>query len=169
VDEHIHKDKESEQTALEAVKRHHSHMLDRLDNLVSALIGAVEDRNAALEYSAQEVLVEWCEQELIPHALAEEGPLYEGPRNTPAGKLLVDGMLSEHRVIVELVEELRRSNGVRAAVAAGSIQRIFSLHLDKENQLLMPLIAGSAELSLASAVEGIHELIDESDQDHEQH
>lgn len=167
MDAHVHKDKGSEQQALEAVRRHHSHMLHRLDTLVSALIGTVEDHKDTLEYPAQGVLVDWCEQELIPHALAEEGPLYEGPRNTAAGKLLVDGMLSEHRVIVELVEELRRSKGVRAAVAAGSIQSIFALHLDKENQLLMPLIADSAELSLAAAVEGLHELIGEDGHDRE--
>lgn len=169
MDEHSHKDETSEQQALEAVKRHHSHMLHRLDTLVSALIGAVEDHSAALEQPALEMLVEWCEQELIPHALAEEGPLYEGPRKTAAGRLLVDGMLSEHRVIVELVEELRRTHGVRAAIAAGSIRNIFALHLEKENQLLMPLIAGSTELSLAAAVEGLHELIGEGDHDHEHH
>jgi hypothetical protein len=77
----------------------------------------------------------------------------------PEAKLLVDGMLAEHQVIVDLVEELRTADGVSAAVAAGAIQRIFALHLDKENRLLMPFIMASAGLSLSRAVEGLHELV----------
>jgi len=46
-------------------------------------------------------------------------------------------------------------------VAAGAIQRIFALHLDKENRLLMPFIIESTGLSLAQAVEGLHELLGE--------
>jgi hypothetical protein len=71
-------------------------------------------------------------------------------------------MLAEHQVIVGLVEDLRGSTGVDAAVAAGSIRNIFALHLDKENRLLMPFIVASPELSLARAVEGLHELVGET-------
>ena len=46
-------------------------------------------------------------------------------------------------------------------MAAGAIQRIFALHLDKENRLLMPFIIESTGLSLAQAVEGLHELLGE--------
>lgn len=87
--------------------------------------------------------------------------MYSGPHGLPEARLLVDGMLAEHQVIVGLVEELRTSEGVAAAVAAGAIQRIFALHLDKENRLLMPFIIHSPGLSLAQAVEGLHELVGE--------
>jgi hypothetical protein len=70
-------------------------------------------------------------------------------------------MLAEHQVIVALVEELRGARGVAAAVAAGAIQRIFALHLDKENRLLMPFVVSSPGLSLAEAVSGLHELVGE--------
>ena len=156
------KNAEEEARALAAVERHHAGMLKRLDALASALIHAVTTRDAVAEHDAHEVLVEWCETELVPHALAEEGPLYGGARNMPEGTLLVDGMLAEHQVIVGLVEELRGSAGVDAAVAAGSIRNIFALHLDKENRLLMPLIVASPALSLARAVEGLHELVGET-------
>lgn len=158
----MHKDHRSEERALEAVEHHHAAMITRLKALVAALIHAVEAQDSAAEVNAREVLVEWCETELVPHALAEEGPLYGGPGKTEQGKLLVDGMLAEHRVIVGLVDELRRSQGVGAAVAAGAVQHIFALHLDKENRLLMPFIAQSPELSLADALEGLHELVGEA-------
>lgn len=160
--EAMHKDPASEKRALQAVEQHHAEMMRRLQALVDNLIQTTESRDPAAAHRAKELLVEWCETELVPHALAEEGPLYGGPRSTDQGRLLVDGMLAEHRVIVSLVEQLRRSDGVRSAVEAGAIQHIFALHLDKENRLLMPLVVRSPDMSLADAVEGLHELVGEA-------
>ena len=158
----LNKSPAEEARALAAVEQHHAGMLKRLDALASALTHAVTTRDTVAEHDAHEVLVEWCETELVPHALAEEGPLYGGARRMPECTLLVEGMLAEHRVIVGLVEELRGSAGVDAAVAAGSIRNIFALHLDKENSLLLPFIAASPALSLARTVEGLQELVGEA-------
>lgn len=155
------KDAASEAQALQAVESHHADMLKHLNGLVSLLMEAVEARDTAAEGTAQATLLDWCDSELVPHALAEEGPLYSGPRGTPEGKLLVEGMLADHRVIVDLVEELRTANGLSAAVAAAAIQRMFALHLDKENRLLMPFIVDSPQMSLAASVAGLHELVGE--------
>ena len=152
------KDAAAEAEALQAVERHHAHMLKHLNGLVALLMAAVEARDAAAEETAQATLLDWCDSHLIPHALAEEGPLYGGPHATSEGRLLVEGMLAEHRVIVDLVEELRTSNGLAAAVAGSAIQRLFALHLDKENRLLMPFIVESPDMSLAASVRGLHEL-----------
>ncbi|KQR63408.1 hemerythrin [Arthrobacter sp. Leaf337] len=160
------KDPASENEALEAVERHHASMLKRLTALVAALTSSVEKRDAGGEHDAHEILLEWLENELVPHALAEEGPLYGGPRKSAEARLLVEGMLAEHQVVVALVEEFRGARGVAAAVAAGSIQRIFALHLDKENRLLMPFVVSSPELSLAEAVSGLHELVGEEHAHH---
>ncbi|TQJ61041.1 hemerythrin HHE cation binding domain-containing protein [Arthrobacter sp. SLBN-83] len=159
------KDLSSERQALQAVEAHHADMLRHLNGLVGLLIEAVEG-DAAAAQAAQSTLLDWCDKELVPHALAEEGPLYSGPHGTPEAKLLVDGMLAEHQVIVGQVEELRTADGVSAAVAAGAIQRIFALHLDKENRLLMPFVVQSPGLSLAHAVEGLHELVGEGRSGH---
>ena len=153
------KDAAAEAQALQAVERHHAAMLKQLKGLVALLMDAVEAGNAPDEEGARAAVLAWCDSELVPHALAEEGPLYGGPRATPEARLLVEGMLAEHRVIVGLVEELRTSTGLSAAVAAGTIQHLFALHLDKENGLLMPFIAGSPDLSLAGAVQGLHQLV----------
>lgn len=155
------KDSAAEAEALAAVERHHGSMLRRLTALTDALTSAVENHDSVSEHDAHEVLLEWCENELVPHALAEEGPLYSGPRETAEGRLLVEGMLAEHQVIVALVEEFRGTRGVAAAIAAGAVQRIFALHLDKENRLLMPFVVSQPGLSLAEAVSGLHELVGE--------
>lgn len=155
------KDAGAEAQALHAVEAHHADMLRQLNALVGLLTEAVEARDPAAGQETQAALLDWCDTVLVPHALAEEGPMYSGPHGLPEARLLVDGMLAEHQVIVGLVEELRTSEGVAAAVAAGAIQRIFALHLDKENRLLMPFIIHSPGLSLAQAVEGLHELVGE--------
>lgn len=54
-----------------------------------------------------------------------------------------------------------------SAVACSAIQRIFALHLEKENRLLMPFIAASPELSLAESVRGLHELTGETEGRHQ--
>lgn len=153
------KDAATEAQALLAVESHHAAMLKQLDGLVAALVEAVEARNDAAEGTARAALLDWCDNDLVPHALAEEGPLYGGPRATAEGRLLVEGMLAKHRAIVGLVEELRTSAGLSAAVAGATIQRLFALHLDQENGLLMPFIVDSPDLSLAEAVRGLHHLV----------
>jgi hypothetical protein len=157
------KDPGDEQAALAAVERHHARMLAELRQLVASLIQAVENHSGE-ERSARDALAAWCNHELVPHALAEEGPLYTGPGKTEQGRLLVAGMLAEHQAIVGLVDRLRNSEGVQAAVAGGAIEELFAVHLDKENRLLMPLVAESPELSLADAVRGLHQLVGEAHQ-----
>ncbi|QDY91130.1 hemerythrin domain-containing protein [Arthrobacter sp. UKPF54-2] len=165
----VPKNAEDEARALAAVEAHHAGMLKRLRALIGALTEAVSAHNTVAEHDAHEVLVEWCETELVPHALAEEGPLYSGAGATPEGRLLVAGMLAEHQVIVSLVERLRSAQGVDAAVAAAGIGEVFALHLDKENRLLMPLIVESPGLSLAESVAGLHELVGEASVHDTQH
>lgn len=156
---HVQKNPEAEQHALAAVEHHHGRMLAELQDHVTALIQAVENLEAATERSARDELLAWCRHELVPHALAEEGPLYSGPKETDQGRLLVEGMLAEHKVIVGLVDRLGTTEGVQAAVTGAAIKEIFALHLEKENRLLMPFIVQSPELSLADAVQGLHELV----------
>ncbi|MFJ6003179.1 hemerythrin domain-containing protein [Arthrobacter sp. NPDC092385] len=160
------KDAGAETAAMRAVEEHHAAMLEELSGLAASLVESVGARDSAAEERARSALLGWCAGELVPHALAEEGPLYSGPGSDPEARLLVDGMLSEHKVIVALVEELRRSRGVPAAVAGDAIRRIFALHLDKENRLLMPFIVQSPTMVLADAVSGLHELVGEHGHDH---
>jgi hypothetical protein len=151
-----------EAAALEAVAKHHESLLKRLDALVSMLTHAVKAGDAVAEHDAHGVLLEWCETELLPHALAEEGALYGGAGRAPEGRLLVAALLAEHQAFVGLIEELRGASGVDAAVTAGAIRNVFAGHLDKENRLLLPLIVASPGLSLAQAVEGLSELVGEA-------
>lgn len=147
--------------ALAAIEEHHAHMLERATALADALVGAVAAGDAGTAYDERANLVGWCEDELIPHAVAEEGPLYGGARETEEARLLVEGMLMDHQTIVGLVEELRGAEGVQAAAIGVAIARAFALHLRKENELLFPYIAASPALSLAQSVAGQESLVGE--------
>jgi uncharacterized protein (DUF2249 family) len=146
-----------------AVEQHHALLAGSLALRVEGLVAASADRNDDVARQAREHLVEWCRAELVPHALAEEKAMYPAAQALPEGRLLVKGMLAEHVVIVSLVDELdRATDPVRAAVAARSLQTLFESHLDKENNLVVPLLAGASDVSLAEVLSGMHELLGEA-------
>jgi hypothetical protein len=108
----------------------------------------------------QRTLVGWLHRELLPHAAAEEGALYPAAAGHPAGRLLVDGMLAEHRAITALVGELAGAgDAVAAAAAARALSALFEAHLAKENDLILPLLLAADDISLAGLLDGMHDLL----------
>jgi len=151
--------------AVEAVKNHHAQLAGALAVQVEALVDAAAHGDLAVAAAASDALVRWCDDELIPHALAEEKAMYPAAHEDVRARLLVDAMLAEHQDLVALVEAVRQSTGpVRAAASAQALRSLFDSHLAKENEQILPLLAGSGEVSLAGILEGMHELL--GGQDH---
>ena len=96
---------EAEAAAVAAVEQHHAQLAGALNLRVETLLGSVASGDPAAERDRSE-LVEWCNRELVPHALAEEKALYPAAHGMAEARLLVDGMLDEHRVITGLVGEI---------------------------------------------------------------
>ncbi|WP_422936039.1 hemerythrin domain-containing protein [Sinomonas sp. P47F7] len=146
--------------AAAALGYRHDRMLERVRGLTGSLLAAAEagDRNTAHDEQAN--LVSWCEDELIPHMLAEEGPLYAGAHATGEAGLLVEALLQEHQALVGLVDELRGASGVKAAAVGFMIARLFALHIGQEERLLLPFIAASPGLSLAEAVGSLDDVVE---------
>lgn len=161
---------EADARAAEAVEQHHAQMAGTLAARVEALVSAA-GRNEELAGAARAELVEWCERELVPHALAEEGTMYPAARARTEGRLLVDGMLEEHKVITGLVREVADSaDPVRAAAAAKALAVMFDSHLAKENDLVLPLLVAAPDVSVADLLGGMHELLGGgADHDHGDH
>jgi uncharacterized protein (DUF2249 family) len=151
---------EADARAAQAVEEHHAQLAGALAVQVEALLGAAAAGDAARADQARSALVSWCEQELVPHALAEEKSLYVPALRKPEGRLLVEGMLAEHERIVGLVRELGQgSDAVRQAAAARALQVMFDSHLAKENELVLPLLLADAQVSVAELLAGMHELL----------
>jgi iron-sulfur cluster repair protein YtfE (RIC family) len=109
---------------------------------------------------ARDELLDYLKAELVPHARAEEETLYRAAAAQPEGRLLIEGMLAEHRAITSLVEELDTATApVRAAAIAGALAAVFATHLTKENDLVVPLIGDAGQTSLADLLAGMHALL----------
>jgi uncharacterized protein (DUF2249 family) len=149
-----------DERAARAVVRHHSDLEAALIGHVTRLVGAVDVGDPQQAWQCRDELVAWLHDELLPHASAEEAALYPAAADLPAGKLLVEGMLGEHRAITALVTELRESTSPTAAAAtARALQAVFAIHLAKENDLVVPLLVAADSVSLAALLDGMHDLI----------
>jgi uncharacterized protein (DUF2249 family) len=149
----------AEAAAVAAVEQHHAQLAGALRLRVEALLGAVAGGGPAAEHERRE-LVEWCNRELVPHALAEEKALYPAAHAKAESRLLVDGMLDEHRVITGLVGEISAAADLARAAAAGyALVVMFAAHLTKENELILPLLAAAPDVALADLLAGMHELL----------
>ena len=154
--------------AAAAVEQHHGLLAGSLALRVERLLAVVDHPGSDAARHAQEDLVAWCRTELLPHASAEEDALYPAARALPEGRLLVDGMVAEHAAIVGLVDEIAGATDiVRAAGAARALQALFEVHVSKENELVVPLLAGAPDISLSGILSGMHELLGETAHDGE--
>ena len=141
-----------------AVEAHHTELSGALARHVQRLVDAAASGGDADALRTE--LVAWCQRELVPHALAEERAMYPAAQALTEGRLLVTGMLGEHSVITGLVDEVASgTDDVRAAAAATALRVVFDDHLRKENELVLPLLVSSPDVSVAALLGGMHELL----------
>lgn len=91
----------------------------------------------------------YLDTEILPHAAAEEGTLYQAAVSQARGSELVRTLTAEHRDLAGLVARLQAPvDGAEAASAAESIATLFAAHAAKENDLLLPaLVSSGADLA----------------------
>jgi len=151
---------EADARAAEAVEEHHAQLAGALALKVTSLSAAARARRQVDADEVRADLVTWCRTELVPHALAEEGTLYRAAAERVEARLLVEAMLAEHRVLVGLVDDLARADdAVTAAELARALLVLFESHLAKENEQVLPLLVAAPEVSVATLLGGMHELL----------
>ena len=158
---------ERDQDAAAAVIGHHTQLASELAHHATRLRDAAAGHGSESDWQRyQAELQGWLHSELLPHAEAEEGALYPAAAAQPGAKLLIDGMLAEHRAITTLVSELADAEtAVEAAAAARALEAVFEAHVAKENELILPLLLGADQVSLADLLAGMHDLLGESEAD----
>jgi uncharacterized protein (DUF2249 family) len=152
--------------AAERVVQHHAAMAGKVAALVGTLATATSGEDAR---AARNALVAWSREELMPHALAEEGTLYAAARQLPEARLLVEAMLAEHATIAALIDALESApQPARAVAAAGALEAVLDVHLHKENELLLPVLMSSPDHSVADMLAGMHELLGHEGEAHDE-
>jgi uncharacterized protein (DUF2249 family)/iron-sulfur cluster repair protein YtfE (RIC family) len=159
----------SDAAAVDAVMRHHAELAGALGARVDALVtavGAVAGNGMAPVNRSRGLLVDFCADELLPHAAAEEATLYPAAASDQRAGLLVEAMLAEHRVLLGLVEDVRATDSpVGAAATATALRVLFDVHLAKENDLILPLVAADPGVSLSAILAGMHQLLGAGEED----
>lgn len=145
--------------AVAAVEQHHAELAGTLGAHVAALLTTAAAGGDAFA-TARERAGAFLHGELAPHAAAEEQALYPAAATSERAALLIEGMLAEHGAIARLVGEVTTvDDPVRAAAAGYALQVLFDVHLAKENELVLPVVAGDPATSLADILAGMHELL----------
>ncbi len=155
-----------DRAAAEAVVRHHVELETGLRQHTESLLSLTEAGYVPEAEQARRELVAYLRDHLVPHARAEEQTMYPAAAGLPGGALLIEGMLSEHRTIMALADEVATVGApVRAAAAGRALAALFGNHLAKENDLVLPLIAAARDVSLAGVLAGMHDLLGEAGHD----
>ncbi len=150
---------DGEALALARVCEHHDRLARRLDLLVDALITAVVDDDRVRMEIARSEIVNYLLRELLPHADAEEDSVYPAARTIPWAMAITDELAHEHVVLNQLTQRLEdERHPVRSATTAESLRVMFRHHVTSENTVVLPLVAATPGLSLASLVSALHEL-----------
>src|SRR5665213_1852460 len=143
--------------AFDAMLQHHRALDEHVGVRIAALVGAVE---SGIAYEpAVAALVAFLAEEVLPHAVAEEHTIYRvaGARADLAGTVKV--MVGEHRLLTSAVESLASAATAPAALEQGSeIGALFTAHVNKENELLLPALVEDDNVDLAQLLVQMHRL-----------
>jgi uncharacterized protein (DUF2249 family) len=143
--------------AAAAIVRHHAQLQATLHEDVDAVVAAVAAGRSP--EAARRTLLDFLKTELLPHARAEETTLYIVPEQSRAS-LLVAAMLAEHTVLGRRIDQLAATtDGLSTALEARAIEALFEVHLEKENERLLPFLVADRSVSLVERLAGMHELL----------
>lgn len=146
--------------AVTAILDHHAELRHALDERVDALRTAVHAQASSQRQLA--ALVDYVEDSVLRHAAAEEATLYPSAAAADAvTALLIEAMITEHRALAERFRVLSTAgSAVVALSAAEGFAAIFAGHVDKENTLLLPVLACSPAVSVAGVLSAMHDHLD---------
>lgn len=146
-------------SVIDAIAGHHAVLANELRTLTAAVVDGARcgDYNLALSD-----LTTWFSTKLLPHAHAEEVALYSAGSRLEDTRLLVDGMLAEHRALESLITDLTyASDPFTVTATTAAAQALFTVHLAKENNLLLPALDAAA-VDLGAAHTGMREILGEN-------
>jgi uncharacterized protein (DUF2249 family)/hemerythrin-like domain-containing protein len=151
---------QAEAAAARSAREHHAELTTTLRALVETLLAVTAQSDWDTADAARQRLVTWARHHLWPHAQAEEAVIYPAARSIDTGRLLVDALLAEHGALADLIVAVDQAvNRVAAAAKAEALLALFSAHVAKEDEQVIPLLAEAPEVSLDVLLRRTHALI----------
>ncbi len=149
----------SEKKVYEAMLTHHETLKDGVELQVEALREEVAKGNAYRDFVSK--LTGYLRSEVIPHAVAEEYTIYKIAKDRLGMSLVIDEMTSEHRSLADAIATLNRApSGIRAVELSEQLLQMFSQHVAKENDLILPRLLADPEVDLVLVSTEMHELFE---------
>jgi len=141
---------------IDAITGHHTTLVNDMRTLTAEVVDGARSGKYDQALSS---LMAWFAREFLPHAHAEEVALYSAGSGLESTRLLVDGMIAEHRTIESLMTDLTYARDPFAVIAAtAAAEAVFTVHLSKENDLLLPALDAAA-VDLEQALAGKLEIL----------
>ena len=141
--------------AYEAMLAHHQILGEQLNERVSAI--AVAAAAGQPHETAVAGLVAYLAGEILPHAAAEEATIYPAAAGLDGLAGTVSEMIAEHRTLAEAAGQLARAAGAAEAAGRGEgIARLFTGHVARENDVLLPALLASESADLPALLAGMH-------------
>ena len=149
----------SDQEAFEAMLAHHQDLEEQV-RIRAAAISRSLIAEASYEVPTAELLY-YLTSEVLPHALAEEQSVYRVASTKEKLATTIAGMIEEHRTLAALTERLARAtSGEEAYRHAEMTNELFTTHVAKENELILPVLLAEKDVSLALLLAQMHQIIE---------
>lgn len=145
--------------AYEAILAHHEALNEDVKLRAEHIKSKVTNKESA--ESAVADLISYLNSEVVPHAISEEYSLYKVAVDKLDLSELIEEMTSEHRVLVSEITALENvSNGGEAVEHSDRFSLLFSQHVAKENDLILPRLLSSDDVDLVEALAEMHALFE---------
>jgi hypothetical protein len=120
----------------------HAELREVVDHWAGMLVTAADGGGPARP--VRNLLRAFLIDEVLPHARAEERTLYRAVSRDPGVGLLVQALVSEHRLLASMAARLGEpARPADAAAQAAAVSALFASHIAKEESLLLPALERS--------------------------
>jgi len=128
--------------AREALMTCHAELQAVLDHWAGVLAAAADSGGPVRP--VRNLLRAFLTDEVLTHARAEERTLYRAAMRDPDTSLLIQALISEHRVLASMTSRLGEPTSSAAVAAeAAAVSALFASHVAKEDSELLPALERS--------------------------
>ncbi len=149
----------TQEEAYQAMLAHHASLIEEVNFRVQVIRNKVANQEP--EGSSVSDLVNYMNSDVVPHAIAEEHTIYLAASDKLGLSKMIGQMVSEHQELIGEISALREALTPSEAVERSEqLALLFSEHVKKENDLILPQLFDSRNVDLTLVLGEMHELFE---------